>query len=144
MGTNYYLVKQEGEICSHCKRGATSTKLHIGKSSGGWCFALHVLPDDGVRDLQDWIPLFRQGKIEDEYGEALSAEEMLSVITSREWPYDPNKIPFGYSSREDFNQQNYAKSGPNGLSRHKLISEGGHNCVSNGEGTWDCCTGDFS
>ena len=42
MGTNYYF-EDSSEVCECCGRGAES--LHIGKSSGGWCFSLHVMPE---------------------------------------------------------------------------------------------------
>lgn len=38
MGTNYYLHSQDP--CEHC--GRSYPELHIGKSSAGWVFALHV------------------------------------------------------------------------------------------------------
>jgi hypothetical protein len=40
MGTNYYLVNKE-----------TDERLHIGKSSGGWCFALRVHHDRHIDSL---------------------------------------------------------------------------------------------
>ena len=40
MGTNYYL---ETDACDKCGRG--DGPLHIGNSSAGWCFALHVGED---------------------------------------------------------------------------------------------------
>ena len=38
MGTNYYW--QESEPCAACGRGYE--QVHVGKSSAGWCFSLHV------------------------------------------------------------------------------------------------------
>jgi len=48
MGTNYYLVKNERPPCPCCERTYVQERLHIGKSSGGWCFALHVIPEMGM------------------------------------------------------------------------------------------------
>lgn len=124
MGTNYYLIKEQGEICKCCGRGESSTRLHIGKSSVGWCFSVHVIPEDGIKNLDDWKLLFEQGKIEDEYGTSLSSVEMMKVITERSFPRKDKPL-------------NLVMEGPNGLSRHKYT-------YAHGEGTWDYCTGDFS
>ena len=74
MGTNYYLVTEEG-------------RKHIGKSSGGWCFSLHVYPEEDINDLQDWIPFWNQltpdKHIEDEYGAIITGEGMLIIICER-------------------------------------------------------------
>jgi hypothetical protein len=85
MGTNFFLRAKPA--CDHCGRGPDKG-LHIGKSSGGWCFALHVYPDgerDGEpapRDLAEWVLRFADG-IVNEYGDDISAEEMLRTITER-------------------------------------------------------------
>jgi hypothetical protein len=61
--------------------------LHIGKSSGGWVFGLHVDPELGINDLSDWVALWSKpgSKIVDEFGREVPPEEMLEVITKREW-----------------------------------------------------------
>ena len=51
MGTNYYLY-EGSEACPTCKR--PFEPLHIGKSSAGWCFSLHVIPEEGINTLDDW------------------------------------------------------------------------------------------
>jgi hypothetical protein len=38
--------------------GGVGKRGVFGKSSGGWTFSLHVYPEDGIKDLADWIPLF--------------------------------------------------------------------------------------
>lgn len=81
MGTNYYL-HDNSEQCSSC--GCGEEILHIGKSSCGWSFALHVIPERGINDYEDWDLLFDSHKIMDEYSRKVSAEEMRSVITERE------------------------------------------------------------
>ncbi len=50
MGTNYYL--HEKPDCECC--GRPFEALHIGKSSSGWCFSLHVMPEDMINTLDDW------------------------------------------------------------------------------------------
>lgn len=112
MGTNYYLHR---DVCPHCKR--SDSPLHIGKSSAGWCFALHVDEEAGINSLADWQALWASpgSKIMNEYGDNISPPEMLATITER--------------------------IHPRGLSRH--IKDGRH-CVGNGDGTYDLIRGEFS
>ena len=49
MGTNYYLSSKP---CSCC--GRKDSQRHIGKSSAGWVFALHVYPDQAKGELA-WL-----------------------------------------------------------------------------------------
>lgn len=114
MGTNYYLhTKPDCECC-----GRPFESLHIGKSSGGWCFSLHVIPEDSINTLDDWRYLWNtEGAIiRNEYGETISTDEMESVITDRRW-------------RDMFPTRHYI---------------GGIHCIGHGEGTWDYITGEFS
>jgi hypothetical protein len=111
MGTNYYLI---GDTCPHCGRG--EDRKHIGKSSAGWCFALHV--DGDIKSLADWQSLWSKpgAKIEDEYGSGLTPELMLSYITERSWK--------------------------GAAPRHQPID--GHHVIGHGDGTYDLMVGDFS
>jgi hypothetical protein len=139
MGTNYYLSPN---CCIHCGRG--DEKKHIGKSSGGWTFSLHVYPEDGIKDLLDWIPFFeaKGSKILDEYDREISGDMMLGIIRDREGKErDWDKSPSGYSSWEEFHRRNYSEKGPNGLLRFKVAD---HHCIGHGEGPWDLITGEFS
>ncbi len=127
MGTNYYLRKYEdGE--PECVGS-----LHIGKSSVGWCFSLHVIPEEGINTLDDWISLWGQPgmQIEDEYGRVIDIENMERIITKRSFMQS-----FGTFDHTD----DIAQPGPNGLVRFKI----GNHCVAHGDGTWDCIEGDFS
>ena len=112
MGTNFYL---NTECCEKCGRAAE--QLHIGKSSAGWCFALHVIPDEGINDLADWEARWSQPgmQIVDEYGETISPDEMKARICERQWD--------------------------GGLSRHSID---GHHCIGHGAGTYDLLPGEFS
>ena len=81
MGINYYLKKK-----NHLTGAADryDTGLHIGQSSYGWAFALHVVP--GIAEsLADWKDLWscRHFVIVDEWGKRVSKEEMLSIVTER-------------------------------------------------------------
>lgn len=138
MGTNYYL---HGKVCAHCGRG--EDPLHIGKSSGGWCFGLHVIPEKEINSLEDWKMEWVKDPasvIRDEYGNNLTPEEMLLIITKRTGNRNGDKIPFSYDSWESFHRENHSSPGPNGLVRHAI----GDYCVGHGEGTWDLIPGEFS
>lgn len=113
MGTNYYLHKEPA--CESC--GREHEPLHIGKSSLGWCFSLHVIPEKGINTLEDWRELWKSGTayILDEYDERVPIEEMEKIITQR--------------------------SHPIGLYRHPLD---GRHCLGHGDGTWDYIAGEFS
>jgi hypothetical protein len=132
MGTNYYLEAQPA--CKCC--GRPFERLHIGKSSAGWVFALKVHPDLQINDLPDWYELWvkPESKIEDEYGKSVSADEMLAVVLGR----------FGRRHQDSFTQewlvQNGAEIGPYKLARAKI----GTHCVGHGLGTYSLHTGDFS
>ena len=114
MGTNYYLRTQPA--CACC--GREYEPIHIGKSSGGWCFTLHVIPENAINSLDDWRKLWNTpgAKILDEYDRQIPIEEMEEVITQRSW-------------------------NAGGLRRHPID---GRYCIGHGEGTWDCCPGEFS
>ena len=134
MGTNYYWTHISNK-CSCCGRADKETK-HIGKSSAGWVFGLHVYPEEGIHDLPDWKRLLEQPDtiIEDEYGDVHSAESMLRCITERSWPHAKHLTPTHLS-------QNHAVVGPSNLLRAELNPQW---CIKHGEGTWDCRIGEFS
>jgi hypothetical protein len=136
MGTNYYFTPPLAGPCEHCGRSDSAEELHIGKSSGGWCFALHIIPEKGINDLEDWVKLFPTGRIRDEYGQAVTAENMVREIAERSW--SPKRTHVGDMR---FHAANQSEDGPNGLLRHRLD---GRYCTKHGAGTWDCMPGEFS
>ena len=130
MGTNYYWqLKYQDE------------PLHIGKSSAGWCFSLHIIPDMGINELDDWIKLFEEPKsiIYDEYNSFIGIRCMLHVITKRKWNDRGPIAPMGYSSWAEFRVKNHAAEGPNNLWRHVY-----HATPGKDNGTYDLIYGDFS
>lgn len=137
LGTNYYLVRQSNSFCPECKHDPDEVILHIGKSSMGWCFHLHVIPELNLNSLKDWQREFAQSRqfIRNEYHEVLSVEDMLDIITKRRGR--EGKEPWS----EEMYRQNYAEPGPNNLVRSKVD---GRHCVGHGEGTWDLIAGNFS
>lgn len=122
MGTNYYL-RRDGE-----------PDLHIGKSSAGWCFSLHVYPERGPVSLETWIPLLLRGTVYDEYNNETGLSEMLQKISLRSWVPRKNSLPFDYET-------NHAMPGPNGLARHVVDN---FHCIGHGPGPWDLIVGEFS
>ena len=139
MGTNYYL--EEREPCPEC--GRPYDRRHIGKSSAGWCFGLHVHPDDRINGLEDWVGLWSkpEATISNEYGETLTPQQMYGIITDREWQRDGGKCPPGYSDWDHFHAMNHSQAGPEGLLRHRID---GRHCIGHGDGTWDLMVGEFS
>lgn len=135
MGTNFYAVKATKPPCECCGRAYEIERRHIGKSSAGWCFSLHVIPEDGINTLNDWRREWSaEGvTIEDEYGAAWTPADMLERIANRCWPAAKPHSP-------QFYEQNGAQPGPDGLLRHRI----GSHCIGHGEGTWDYIVGEFS
>lgn len=114
MGTNYYL--HEKPPCKCC--GRPFEKLHIGKSSGGWCFSLHVIPEENLLTLDDWRRRWSApfATVMNEYGDQVTPAELERIITERVWRgSQPMHHPIDY--------------------RH---------CVGHGPGTWDYIIGEFS
>jgi hypothetical protein len=155
MSTNYYLESPRCKDCGHAERVE-----HLGKSSVGWVFSLHIYPESGIHDLSDiekWIKretVRGQLQICSEYGEVLSWMDFLVIVTKRSnpriirdgwesewwnmggWPHSHY-----YTSEGDFHCKNSSKRGPSGLLRHRVDD---NHCVANGAGTWDLIIGEFS
>ncbi len=122
MSTNYYLHKPSSTQCNHCGHDPESENniIHIGKSSYGWCFALHVNPALGINTLEDWKAKWIEAgvQITNEYGDPVTTQDMLSIITERDVFCEKGLEP----------------------ERHKLDQY----CLGNGEGSWDYMIGEFS
>jgi len=133
MGTNYYFY--EKQACKCC--GRDFERIHIGKSSAGWCFSLHVYPENGIKDLDDWETKWTimGSRIRNEYGQEITPQEMEKIIQDRGWP-KKNEIP-----TVQWLNENRAVPGPKGLARHRID---GQHCTGHGEGTWDLIIGEFS
>ena len=79
MGTNYFLYRKN-------KGDPLIEKVHIGKSSAGWCFSLHVIPEEKILKLSDWQRVLSQPNvlyIKNEYDEIITLEALLRTITQR-------------------------------------------------------------
>jgi hypothetical protein len=134
MGTNYYWEPQPP--CPHCNR--EYERVHIGKSSSGWCFALHVADprhswDEHPKSLEEWQERWASGRIFNEYGDQVTPERMLDIIT--------NRSNGGRDPDPEWFRQNDTEPGPRGLIRCRID---GRHCIGHGEGTYDLCVGEFS
>jgi hypothetical protein len=152
MSTNFYLQKG---ACSHC--GHMPEATHLGLSSGGWCFGLHVYPERGINDLPElivWLndelgylkrPPQEWPKIVDENGQVHTLGSFLETVTKRQSAkrigegWDGEWWGFLYRSEQHFHDSNHSLRGPSGLLRHRV--DGVH-CVGNGVGTWDLIVGE--
>lgn len=136
MGTNYFLHSQQ---CPHCGV-ERKDKMHLGKSSAGWCFSLHVYP---ALELNDWFDMWEyisfcteeEGyEIKDDCGDTINPALFFTIVWDRHCnaPHDAEWL-----------RKNHAKPGPFGLARH-LID--GQHCIGNaGLNTpIDYCVGQFS
>ncbi len=132
MGKNYYL--ERGKPCSKCGRG--EAELHIGKSSGGWYFALHVIPELGLDTLHDWKKFWKGKQITNQCGTKISKKKMLDIICNRKY-----HGTLAHQRTQEFYCMNNAELGLNGLLRSKID---GHHCTGHSVGTWDYIEGEFS
>jgi hypothetical protein len=129
MGTNVYWV--EGD-----------RRLHVGKFSVGWVFAMQVLPEEGLQSLEDWKERIEAGgRLENEYREGVPLSEFLAQVTERSWDRRWNNRPWlGYKNEREFHACNHSERGPNNLLRSKID---GKRCIGHGP-MWDLIAGDFS
>lgn len=135
MGTNYYL--ERSEKCAHCGHETGKERLHIGKSSAGWAFGLHVIPEEDINDLWDWVEKWEQPdtRIVDEYGDEVTPYQMLKAIVLKRRPpsdYD-QKYPFDHAL-------NGSEPTFNGLVRPRISRY----CEGHGHATWSKYPGEFS
>ena len=134
MGTNYYVKNS---------LNPETDFLHIGKSSGGWFFMLHVVPEMGLNDLPDWVNYFEGREILDSGGNRIFTDEMVNIISKRSGdvvtPEPGNFSRYdGFASMLQRNGAIYVKD--KRLIRRKFIAP----CVGHGAGTWDLVIGNFS
>ena len=129
MATNYYAVKGEwpsaGEFESiKLTYSGRPAMIHVGKSTGGWSFALHVYPDMNIHTLNDWKALADRliadgWHFEDEYKAEISPEALWRVVERADY------------KESDLQHLRRSKPSP------------GY-CLGQGEGYYDYITGNFS
>jgi hypothetical protein len=112
--------------------GRRINKRQLGQSSGGWCFALRVYPEEGINTLDDWMVLLQRpgSGVFDELNRLIRLDALFRCIKDR-WTEPKDR-------GEKFYREQYAEPGPNGMLRHKIME--GH-CVGHGPGTWDYMIG---
>lgn len=76
MGTNYYI--KEKNPYPYCEK--SFKKIHIGKDSYNYAFALHIIPEMKLNCLDDWKEYWKDKTIISEYNKEISSDEMLSII----------------------------------------------------------------
>lgn len=79
MGTSYYV--RPADACPvQCDRW-----VHLGKSSTGWAFMFRGYRAEPrvepVTTFRSWLRLLDLGEIRDEYGTAVSRDELLRIIS---------------------------------------------------------------
>ena len=148
MGTNYYLhiKKPDQKVVTPM----SFNTYHIGKSSYGWAFSLHVDEYEGVNSLQDLknkiLEAGENAIIQDEYENIFTLDELLSVILDRSWGnYCASEEVFK-TSKHMFPDDSFTST------RHKIYKSmrrhtiDGRFCVgwSSEEETYDLIQGEFS
>jgi len=155
MGTNYYLIKPSELLCNKCGHDPDVQSIHIGKSSFGWCFGLHIIPELNIFSLDDWKREWSKDGvyIQNEYKEKISTEEMLKIITDRgngryckienkEEARKEEPISSIFKSLKIIKKQKIKNIKiDSGLMRHSID---GSFCTGHGEGPWDYLVGDYS
>jgi len=138
VGLNYYVELEKCPCCGHAKR-----RLHLGKMSSGWVFALHVIPEEGLGSLYDWDQFLDKTRaaIIDAGGRAVDWPTLRHQIKTRRWemPWEPG-ADSRYKSEKEFLQMNQAERGPRNLLRSKID---GIHCVGHDD-MCDLLVGDFS
>jgi len=135
MGTNYYLLVNP---CKSC--GVPEARLHIGKRSYGWAFALTIYPNKNINSFGDWLPHFynEANKIVNEYNDLIQIQEMEAIVTT------PNSIAENKISKlkEDIThlEQNSAIFDDD----YKILRTTRDDyCVGHGDGPYDYFIGGF-
>jgi len=129
MGMNYYI---KADTCPCCNK-KLGKDLHIGKSSHGWYFLLHAIPEQNINNLGDWVDRMKGEEIINEKGEVVSMEEMIKIIKER------TNISFPMPRLN--NMRDYAEIGLHNLLRYKINDV---YCLSHGDGPWSMISGEFS
>ena len=81
MGTNFYV-----DADATCDNPAHRESLHIGKSSAGWKFGFHGIPELGLTSWAAWQEFLVGRQITDEYGTELTLAEFVSRVENRRVP----------------------------------------------------------
>lgn len=128
MGVNYYVSNP---------KTPDRFGMHIGKSSGGWCFSLRVYPEYSLTTFQHWLDFLAklpEPCVMDGEGGFYTVAQFKRVVENRMWAHANSAFV-----------RKYLDSGEAVMGRNGLLSvpvDGVH-CVGHGEGTWDYIAVDF-
>lgn len=77
MGTNYYVMV---DVCKHCNRGE---RIHLGKSSCGWKFAVDM-NEEYYKTFDEFLNFISREDIEitNEYGEEINYKDLMNTMES--------------------------------------------------------------
>jgi hypothetical protein len=75
--------KDEWSMLSPWDEFIEDSNVHLGKRSGGWKFCWNFHEDKYYKDKATLEAFIRSGRVVDEYGEELSAEEFITM--AMEW-----------------------------------------------------------
>lgn len=128
MSTEYYLQNKESKEWRP-----------LGRSSVGWTFAFHPIPEWGIGSYEDFMLVVISDLylIMDEYDRVITWQEFDRIVrdrkTSKDWDSEWYNRGYYYKSEHDFHISNNSCRGPNGLLRRNLSEY----VIGYGEGTWD-------
>ena len=163
MGTNYYWLRPNEAYEEHEISRLVQPKyemVHIGRSSAGWCFKLHVYPNgyNGL-DINSWAQWKRLFKdlgddliLVNEYYEKIDLDYLKTVVedrsSSQDWETFDKELREGkykfyrdIKNLDEFLRRNSAIKGPNNLMRSKIDNR---HCIGHADGPWDYMVGEFS
>jgi hypothetical protein len=126
MGTNYYVKSERCNCCDH-----KPDDFHIGKSSYGWYFTMHVTYT--ITNFQDMLIFLVDNRynIYNEYGDKVELEDIIRTICCRS----------GNNTAENYYENSiYCELGQYGLVKFKV----GFGCIGSSEiNPIDYVPGDF-
>ena len=105
MGTNYDL---KYKICDECGRFDT---LHLGKSSGGWKFALQANDFKYYKnweEMKSWLEAKcdTRGRIYDEYNEEIKLKDFIDLVEKKQKIKQPD-VDNGTQDIDGYRFSNY-------------------------------------
>ena len=138
MGTNYYcetgrMLEME---CDCGFRHLMPETLHIGKSSCGWKFMLHAIPEKGLEGWRDWEEVLVDARrIFDEYGDDVTLEEMREKVLHRARNPDDREKAWMEETAERYGYL---------LDRRTWLFGGGAGRMQGEDGDYSMMQGEFS
>lgn len=115
-------------------------RYHIGKSSFGWTFSLHIKPPfiNGIKEIERFLSL-QSVHVEDQNKNILTKDEMLSIIYNR-----IGEDKWWNEITQEWLDQRDAIKDPRNLVRFKVGDIDVHvKCIGYEDGPWDLIVGDF-